>query len=114
MSEQGNEMKPTAPAPLRRSVRVQVRAPVTISGKLPDGSPFRELALIVTVSKYGAKLKTELPLREGAEIKVQPRKGSQAGLFRVVWTGREGTPRAGEIGIEYLRVSSLLGITFPE
>jgi hypothetical protein len=109
-----NQLKPASEAPLRRSVRVQVRAPVTISGRLPDGSPFREQAQIVTVSKYGAKLKTELPLKEGTEIRVQPRKGSQAGLFRVVWTGREGTPRAGEIGIEYLRVSSLLGITFPE
>jgi hypothetical protein len=107
-------MKSSGAPPLRRSVRVQVRVPVTISGKFPDGSPFREQAQIVTISKYGAKLKTELPLKEGAEIKVQPRKGVQPGLFRVVWIGREGTPRAGEIGIECLRVSSLLGITFPE
>jgi hypothetical protein len=107
-------MKPAGADSLRRSARVQVRVPVTISGKFPDGVQFREQGQIVTISKYGAKLKTELPLKEGAEIKIQPKKGSQAGLFRVVWTGREGTPRAGEIGIEYLRVSSLLGITFPE
>jgi PilZ domain len=107
-------MKPDGLAPLRRSVRVQVRVPVTISGTLPDGSPFRQHGHIVTVSKYGAKLKTELPLKVGTQVRVKPEKGSQPGLFRVVWVGREGTPRAGEIGIEYLRVSNLLGITFPE
>jgi PilZ domain len=107
-------MKSGRPAPLRRSVRVQVRVPVTISGKFPDGSPFHQKGHIITISKYGAKLKTELPLKAGAEVKVKPEKGSQPGLFRVVWVGREGSPRAGEIGIEYLRVSNLLGITFPE
>lgn len=107
-------MKPAGPAPLRRSVRVQVRVPVAISGTFPDGSPFRQQGHIVTVSKYGAKLKTDLPLKVGIQVKIQPEKGSQPGLFRVVWVGREGTPRAGEVGIEYLRVSNLLGITFPE
>lgn len=107
-------MKPAGPAPLRRSVRVQVRVPVAISGTFPDGSPFRQQGHIVTVSKYGAKLKTDLPLKVGTQVKIQPEKGSQPGLFRVVWVGREGTPRAGEVGIEYLRVSNLLGITFPE
>ncbi len=107
-------MKPVGATPLRRSTRVQVRVPVTVSGRLSDGAPFREQGLVVTVSKYGAKLKTELPLKVGDELKVQPRRGAQPGAFRVVWVGREGTPRAGEIGIEYLRVSSLLGVTFPE
>jgi hypothetical protein len=107
-------MKPADPAPLRRSVRVQVRVPVTISGTFPDGSPFRERGHVVTVSKYGAKLKTALPLEVGTQVKIQPQRRSPPGIFRVVWVGREGTPRAGEIGIEYLRVSNLLGITFPE
>jgi PilZ domain len=107
-------MKPTGPPPLRRSARVQVRVPVVISGTFPDGSPFREKGQVVTVSKYGARLKTGLPLKVGSEVKIQPPKKSQPGIFRVVWVGREGTPRTGEIGIEYLQVSNLLGITFPE
>jgi PilZ domain len=107
-------MTETGPAPLRRSVRVQVQIPVTISGKLPDGSPFREQAYITSVSKYGAKLRTSLPLDIGTSVRVQPEKGQDPGLFRVVWIGRESTPRAGEVGIEYVRVSNLLGVTFPE
>lgn len=107
-------MKPTGPASLRRSVRVQVQVPVVISGTLPDGSPFLQQGYIVTISKYGAKLKTQLPLKVGTQVKVQPQKGRETGLFRVVWIGREGTPRAGEVGIEYIQVSNLLGVTFPE
>ncbi len=106
-------MKPAA-ASLRRSVRVQVRVPVTISGTHSDGSSFRQQASIISVSKFGAKLKTDLSLNVGSHVKIQPPKGSKPGVFRVVWVGREGTPRAGEIGIEYLQVSNLLGITFPE
>jgi PilZ domain len=93
---------------------VQVRVPVMISGKHPDGSHFRKGGHIVTVSKYGAKLRTPQPLTVGTELKVKPERGRQAGLFRVVWVGREGTPRSGEIGIEYVQVSNLLGVTFPE
>lgn len=107
-------MTPTDPAPLRRSVRVQAQIPVTISGKSSDGSPFREQAYIISVSKYGAKLRTPLPLEVGTTVKVLPEKGSDSGLFRVVWIGRENTPRSGEVGIEYVRVSNLLGVTFPE
>ena len=107
-------MKPTNPASLRRSVRVQVRVPVIISGKLPDGAPFRQEGHIVTISKYGAKLKIQLPLKVGTQVKIHPEKGRVAGQFRVVWVGREDSPRAGEVGIEYIQVSNLLGVTFPE
>jgi hypothetical protein len=107
-------MKSAGPAPLRRSVRVQVRVPVTVSGTQSDGSSFRKQGFVTSVSKFGAKLKTEVPLKLGSQIKIQPPKGSKPGAFRVVWVGREGTPRAGEVGIEYVQVSNLLGITFPE
>jgi hypothetical protein len=106
--------KPVGPAPLRRSARVQVRIPVRISGKLAEGTGFQEEAYVLTVSKYGAKLKTSLPLKVGGLLQLQPRTGSMSAQFRVVWVGREATPRAGEVGIEYLKVSNLLGVTFPE
>ena len=101
-------------AALRRSARINVNLPVTISGALPDGKRFSEDALILTVSKFGAKLKSQQPLKLGMEIKVQPRQRRGAALFRVVWEGRPGTPREGEVGIEYVQVSNLLGVAFPE
>jgi PilZ domain len=107
-------MKSPSPTSLRRSVRVQVRVPVIVSGTFPGGSPFRQEAQIVTVSKYGAKVRTSLPLDVGTELKIQPRGKREGGKFKVVWVGREDSPRAGEIGVEYIQVSNLLGVTFPE
>lgn len=99
--------------PFRRSARVQIRVPVTISGVQSDGTRFSEETQAITVSKFGAKLKCMHAVQVGAQITVKPRRSGTA-LFRVVWVGREGTPRAGDIGVEYLEVSNLLGITFPE
>jgi hypothetical protein len=101
-------------AALRRSARVNVSIPVTLSGTLPGGETFTEETSIITVSKYGAKLKTQQPLRVGMEVKVQPHRRLQSGLFKVVWTGRSGSPRQGEVGIEYVNVSNLLGLVFPD
>jgi hypothetical protein len=100
--------------PVRRSSRIQVRIPITLSGMLPDGKPFKEATFVVTVSKYGGKIKTALPLKAGLRVKIQPRNSKEVDMVRVAWVGREGTSRAGEIGIEYLKLSKILGVTFPE
>ena len=102
------------PNNLRRSPRINVGCPVAISGKLPNNIPFKEQAQVVTISKYGAKLLTRLPLKVGMHLKIQPLFGRSVGVFKVVWVGREGTPRAGEVGVEYAgKVHNLLGVTFP-
>lgn len=75
-------------APLRRSARVNVRIPVKLSGILADNKTFAEDTYVITVSKYGARLLTQQPLKVGMQVKVQPRGRRQAGLFQVVWTGR--------------------------
>jgi hypothetical protein len=82
---------------------------------LANQVPFAEDARIVTLSKFGAKLKTRIPLQVGMQIKVQPQHGEKSGIFKVVWVGREGTPRAGEVGVEYTReIAGVLGINFPD
>ena len=106
--------KPSEAPLLRRSARVHIQIPVTISGTLADGKPFTEETQIITVSKFGAKLKTQQPLHLGMRLSVQPKRRRNKGLFRVVWVGRPGTPRQGEVGIEYVEVSNLLGVAFPE
>lgn len=105
--------KATGSIPFRRSARIQVRIPVTLSGTLADGKPFTEETYVITVSKFGGRLKTEIPLKVGAEVHLQPRNRGESAPFRVVWVGRKDTSRAGEIGIEYVNLSSLLGVTFP-
>lgn len=107
--------KTTSSLPPRRSARVNIGCPVRISGTLPNHVPFEEDAKIVTVSKFGAKLKTRLPLRVGMKVKVEPVGGKSSGVFKVVWVGREGTLRAGEVGVEYTEdIAGILGINFPD
>ena len=106
--------KTSSSLPSRRSGRVNISCPVKISGMLPNG-PFQEDARIVTLSKFGAKLKTRLALKVGMQVTVQPLMGERSGIFKVVWVGREGTPRAGEVGVEYTReIAGVLGISFPD
>jgi hypothetical protein len=96
-------------------MRVNIGCPVRISGTLANHVPFAEDAQIVTLSKYGAKLKTHVPLKVGMQLKLAPLRGKNSGFFKVVWVGREGTPRAGEVGVEYAReIASILGINFPD
>ncbi len=99
---------------MRRSTRVNVRIPVRISGTLGDNTPFVEDTSVLSISKFGARIQTRLPLTAGMKLKVQPKQQGESGLFAVVWVGRQGTPREGEVGIEYVRVSNLLGVTFPD
>jgi len=106
--------KPTDSPPMRRSSRVHIQIPITISGTWPDGRSFNEETYLLDISKFGARLKTLLPLQPDMQVTVRPRMGSESALFRVVWRGEAGTPRDGEVGMEYVHVSNLLGINFPE
>ena len=107
--------KTTGSLPLRRSTRVNIGCQVRISGMLANHVPFAENAQIVTLSKFGAKLRTRIPLKVGMQLKVEPLRGSNSGVFKVVWVGRDGTPRAGEVGVEHAtEVAGVLGINFPE
>jgi hypothetical protein len=100
-------------ASMRRSTRVQVRIPVIVTGTLPSGESFSEQTYVLTVSKFGARLKCSYPLTPGMEIRVKPKAGNEDALFQIVWAGgRTGNP--GEVGIQYVRVSNLFGIAFPD
>ena len=99
---------------MRRSTRVQVRIPVDVTGTLPGGKSFTEQTHVLTVSKFGARLKSTYPLSPGMEIRVKPRAGIADALFQVVWVEGGGTLDSGEVGIQYVKVSNLFGIAFPD
>lgn len=110
-----NMGKTSSALSFRRSGRVNIGCPVRISGVLSNDRTFEENARIVTLSKFGAKMRTRLPLKVGMQIKVQPLLGEKSGIFKVVWVGREGSPRAGEVGVEHSgETSDILGINFPD
>jgi len=103
-----------ATSPFRRSARVNLRIPVSISGKLSSGKEFSEETYAVTLSKFGAKIRSTNALKAGMQLKLRPKGRKDFALFRVAWVGQPGTAREGEAGIEYVKVSNLLGVAFPE
>ncbi|HVA00992.1 MAG TPA: PilZ domain-containing protein [Terriglobia bacterium] len=107
-------MSPNLVPPLRRSTRVRVRIPVIITGVLPDGTAFTEETYVLSVSRFGAKLKTGYSLQPGMEIRLRSKARPEDALFHVVWAGQEGTFRTGEVGVQYVKVSNFLGVAFPE
>lgn len=100
-------------ASMRRSTRVQVRIPVVVTGTLRSGESFTEETYVLTVSKFGARLKCSHPLTPGMEIRVKPKAGNEEAVFHVVWAGA-GTSNSGEVGIQYVEASNLFGIAFPD
>ena len=101
-------------SPMRRSSRINIRMPVRIFGKGADNQEFSEETFVLTVSKFGARLRTEQPLKVGMQLSLRPKGRRDVAKFRVVWIGRPDSPRAGEVGIEYITVSNLLGVAFPD
>jgi len=100
-------------ASMRRSTRVQVRIPVIVTGTLPGGDSFSEETYVMTVSKFGARLKCSQPLTPGMEIRVRPKAGNEDALCQVVWVGGRSAA-SGEVGIQYVKAANLFGIAFPD
>lgn len=110
--EGGDMMGFSARASMRRSTRIQVRIPVSVTGILPSGEPFTEQTYVLTVSKFGAWLRCRYPLSPGMEVRVRPKVGNADGLFHVVWVGG-GAGNPDEVGIQYVKPSNLFGVVFP-
>ncbi len=100
-------------ASMRRSRRVQVRIPVSVTGTLKNGQTFTEETYVLTVSKFGARLQCSYPLSPGMEIRVRAKAGSADALFQVVWAGGK-MGSWGEVGIQYVNGSDLFGVAFPD
>jgi hypothetical protein len=107
-------MRFSAKLSMRRSARVQVRIPVDVTGTLPGGELFTEQTHVLTVSKFGARLRSSYPLSPGMEIRVKPRAGITDALFQVVWAEAAGGINSGEVGIQYVKAANLFGVAFPD
>ena len=95
----------------RRSARVQLKIPVTVSGVDGSGFKFQSTAETVSVSKHGARVRTQrLPdeMRCGGEVSVTLPKAGQSRFGRVVWL-RGGA----ECGLELEDPNNFWGVSFP-
>jgi hypothetical protein len=97
----------------RRSSRLQFRCRVKISAINSDGNIFKEETETVSISKFGASLKTTHQFTVGQIISVRTLDRDHTGQFQVVWMGQPGTRDAGQIGIEWVDARRFWGIEFP-
>jgi len=85
----------------RRTRRVATFQPVRVWGVDAKSQPFMQLAKVKNISAGGAVLQGLLrQVKPGEILHVQA--GEETAQFRVVWVGKTGLRRDGEIGIECL------------
>jgi hypothetical protein len=85
----------------RRNRRVAAFLTVRIWGVDAKSLPFTQHAQVRNISDRGAVLQGMIrPVRAGGILHMQH--GEDQAQFRVVWVGKAGTRRQGEIGVESL------------
>jgi hypothetical protein len=81
----------------RREPRVEVNFEVKVWGMDRHGKPFMQHAHTLDITRSGARLAGIECVQLGEIIGIQS--GGQKARFKVVWMGRENTPKAGQIGV---------------
>ncbi len=97
----------------RRTSRLQFRCRVRIRAINTQGNIFSEETETISISKFGAALRTSYPFIMGQVLSVHTLDRDHVGQFQVVWIGKAETPEAGMIGIEWVDARRFWGIEFP-
>src|SRR5215472_14858368 len=84
----------------RREQRLERNIEVKVWGLDRHGKPFMQHARTLDVTHLGARLIGVDCVAVGETIGIQS--GDQKARFKVVWMGRENTPKAGQIGVHCL------------
>jgi len=98
----------------RRSTRLAIAIPVTISGKDAGGHTFKENSRTVIINKHGAKILTFHELALSSELTVENRALGRAARATVVWVGDRPSPKDPvEVGLQLFHAENIWGIEFP-
>ena len=84
----------------RREPRLELNLEVKVWGMDRHGKPFLQNARTLDVTKLGARLLGVDCVTLGETIGIQ--NADRKARFKVVWIGRENTPKAGQIGVHCL------------
>lgn len=82
----------------RRESRRWKAVRVKVYGTDRSGNPFSQTTLSVDVSRSGACLEG-VGFLTAPGMTIEVKRGWKKALFRVVWVGKRGNPRAGHVGI---------------
>ncbi len=95
----------------RREPRVEVNFEVKVWGMDRHGKPFMQRAHTLDITQRGARLIGVECVNVGETIGIQ--NGDQKSRFKVVWMGRENTPKAGQIGVHCLEPEKSIFVRQP-
>ena len=79
--------------------RVAAQLPVRVWGMDAKAQPFTQMAKVRNISRSGVLVGGMLRMLKPGEF-VHVQFGKDQAQFRVVWAGKNGTPREGEVGLE--------------
>ena len=85
----------------RRHKRIPAALPVRLWGMDANGRPFIEVSTTENVSRSGALL-SSIPTKLAEGDIIGLRCNERKYQFRVVWTGKKGTPDEGRLGLQSL------------
>ena len=98
----------------RRSTRLAIAIPITISGKDASGHTFKENSRTAIINKQGAKILTLHEVTLNSELTVENRALGRAAQAIVVWVGNKASPKDPvEVGVQLSHAENIWGIEFP-
>lgn len=98
----------------RRSTRLPIAIPITISGVDAEGRAYAENVRTVVINKHGGKIATTRQISLGSAVLIENHAMHSVAKSTVVWLG-ENTP-SGEIhqvGLQLVEARNIWGIAFP-
>jgi hypothetical protein len=93
----------------RREPRVEVNFEVKVWGMDCHGKPFMQHAHTLDITRAGARLIGVDCVKVGEIIGIQ--NGNHKARFKVVWMGRENTPKAGQVGVHCMEPAKSIFVT---
>ncbi|MBZ5542057.1 MAG: hypothetical protein LAO07_00070 [Acidobacteriia bacterium] len=97
----------------RRSTRLAIAIPISLSGKDASDRAFKENSRTVIINKQGAKVITFHELALGSEVMVENRALGRSAKATIVWLGdRKSSKDPQEVGVQLFEAQNIWGIDF--
>jgi hypothetical protein len=85
----------------RQKPRVETQLPVRVWGMDAKAQPFTQLVRVRNISRNGALLEGMMCMVKPGEV-IHIQFGEEQAPFKVVWAGKPGGQREGELGVQGL------------
>lgn len=92
---------PSAPQERRRTSRQSVQLEAVLRGRDAGGREFFDRSEVVSVDRFGARVRTRFRLEVGIPIELEMPTEPKPRAMRVVWRGEGGSFYDGLVGLEF-------------